>query len=279
MFDVAIIGAGELGGAVAHRLATRDVVRAICLVDESGSLASGKALDLMQAAPIQGFATRISGVSELAYASGAGIVVIADRASGGEWTGDEGLTLVRRIAGDRYPIVIFAGANQREVIERAAREAGAPRMRLIGTAPEALAGAARASVAIEAGCSAKDVSLTVLGVPPDRAIVPWEDASIGGLAATRVLNAPALRRLETRVTRLWPPGPVALATAVVKAIEGMAGLSRMTVSAFVAPDDSAGRRARAAAFPVRLGENGIEEVMMPQLTPHDRVRLETAVLL
>jgi malate dehydrogenase len=279
MFDAAIIGAGELGGAVAHRLAKQEIVGAICLVDEAGTIASGKALDLMQSAPIEGFSTRVAGAAELAFASSAPLVIVADRAKGGEWGGEDALALLKRLTGPSAPVVICAGSAQRDILERAVREGGASRARVIGTAPEALASAARAIVAQETGCSAADVSLTVLGVPPDRIVVPWEDASIGGLSAARVLDAPTLRRLESRVARLWPPGPIALAAAAVKAVRAMRGLSRAAVSAFVAPDDSAGRRARAAAFPIRLGEHGIEDVLMPQLTPHDRVLLDTAILL
>ena len=279
MFDVAIIGAGELGGALAHRLAVRDVVSTLCLIDETGTVAAGKALDLMQGAPIERFTTRISAASELAFGSSARIVVIADRADKGEWSGDEGLALVTRVVGHRDPIVICAGANQRDIVERASREGGMPRMRIVGTAPEALASAARAIVALETGCSAADVSLTVLGVPPDHLVVPWDDATIGGLAAATHVEPPTLRRLESRVARRWPPGPLALAAAAVKAIEAICGHSRAIISAFVAPDDSAGRRERAAAFPVRLGDGGIEQIVIPQLTQRHRVLLDTAVQL
>jgi hypothetical protein len=51
------------------------------------------------------------------------------------------------------------------------------------------------------------------------------------------------------------------------------------LSCFVAPDDSAGRRMRAAAFPTRLGPEGIERVEIPALNTHDRVALDNAVLL
>ena len=62
MQDVAIIGAGELGGALAHVLARRDVASTIRLIDETGGVAAGKALDIMQSAPIERFATRVVGV-------------------------------------------------------------------------------------------------------------------------------------------------------------------------------------------------------------------------
>ena len=52
MTNVAILGAGDLGGAVAHALAARGRIRDLTLVDESAGVAAGKALDLMQSSPI-----------------------------------------------------------------------------------------------------------------------------------------------------------------------------------------------------------------------------------
>src|SRR5262245_59807229 len=65
MQDVAIVGAGELGGNLAHALARRDVVRSIRLIDGAGSLAAGKALDIMQSAPIERFATEVAGATDV----------------------------------------------------------------------------------------------------------------------------------------------------------------------------------------------------------------------
>jgi malate/lactate dehydrogenase len=87
------------------------------------------------------------------------------------------------------------------------------------------------------------------------------------------------RRIAARVPALWPPGPYALAAAAARAIDAMSGRSRRLASAFVAPDDSAGMRRRAAAMPVRFDARGIAEVVAPSLTTADRVALENAVLL
>ena len=64
-------------------------------------MAEGKALDIMQAAPIEGFATQVSGSTDLTTAGGADVVIIADRAGGGEWQGEDGLRLVGAAARDR----------------------------------------------------------------------------------------------------------------------------------------------------------------------------------
>ena len=60
MPDVAILGAGSLGGTLAHALAARGRVRDVCLIDAGGRVAEGKALDITQAAPIEGFSTRVT---------------------------------------------------------------------------------------------------------------------------------------------------------------------------------------------------------------------------
>ena len=280
MRDVAIIGAGELGGTLAHVLARRDVAAAIHLIDDTGRVASGKALDIMQAAPIEGFATPVSGSTDLWAAAGAALIVIADRVGGGEWQGEDGLMLLKLVTDLAVgSVVLCAGAEQRELVERGVRELHIARARLFGSAPEALRGAVRAIVALETNGSPRDVALTVLGVPPSQIVVPWEDATIAGFAATRVLDEQARRRIGARVAPLWPPGPHALASAAVRTIEGVFGRSRQMVSCFVAPDDSSGRRTRTAALPTRLGAGGIASVELPQLNVHDRVALDNAMML
>jgi malate dehydrogenase len=276
----AIIGAGELGGALAHVLARRDLASTIRLIDETGHVAEGKALDIMQAAPIEGFATEVSGSTDLTTAAGAALVVLADRSGGSEWQGEDGLLLLKRLSQlGAGSVVLCAGASQRELIERGVRELRFARERLFGSAPEALAAAVRAIVALETNGSPSDVALTVLGVPPSQVVVPWEEATIGGFAATRVLDEAARRRLAARVEPLWPPGPYALAWAAAKAADAVLGRSRRTMSGFIAPDDSNGRRARTAALPLRLGEAGVLSDKLPSLSVRDRVALDNAMLL
>lgn len=280
MHHVAIFGAGELGGTVAHVLARRDLVRTIRLVDAAGSVAAGKALDIMQASPVEGFATRVTGSADVASASGATIVVLADRAGSGEWDGDEGFLLLKQVAQiARQRVVICAGAKQRELIERGVGEVGFRAEQLFGSAPEALAAAVRALVALETNGSVHDIALTVLGVPPANTVVPWEDATIAGFAASHVLDEPARRRLAAKIEPLWPPGPYALATAAAAAIACVTGQSRRTLSCFVAPSDPSGRRTRTCALPARLGSGGVVRVDTPALSTNARVALDNARLL
>jgi malate dehydrogenase len=280
MQDVAIVGAGELGGNLAHALARRDVVRSIRLIDGSGTVAAGKALDIMQSAPIGQFATQVSGVADISYAAGADVIVIADRAGQGEWSGDAAMLLLKQltqVAGSA--IVWCAGASQRELVERGVREHRYPAERLVGSAPEAFAAALRSLVALETNGSVRDVALTVLGVPPQQTVIPWHTVTIAGFAATDVLSEPVRRRIEARLGALWPPGPYALADAAADAVSSMVEESRRTFSCFVAPSNVIENRYRAIALPVRLVPTGARRIALPELDPRARVALDTAMRL
>ena len=71
MSIVAIIGAGPLGGALAQALAERDRVSEVRLIDPEGRIAEGKALDLLQSAPVEQFTTRLTAATSYAAAAGA----------------------------------------------------------------------------------------------------------------------------------------------------------------------------------------------------------------
>ena len=278
MRSVAIVGAGELGGTIAHALARRDVAGAITLVDDSGRVASGKALDIAQAAPVEGFATQLSGTTDLSNVAGAAVVVVADRVGGSEWQGEDALMLLERLRQFAATgVVVCAGASARELVDRGVRERRMSRARLFGTAPEALAGGARALIALALNGSPRDVSLSVLGVPPTHIVIPWEEVTVGGFALTRLVDEPVRRRLIAKTPALWPPGPHALAAAAVKTIEAMAGRHRQLISVFAAPDASASGATRTAALPVRLDATGIRDVVMPELSAMDRVALGNAM--
>jgi malate dehydrogenase len=277
--SIVIIGAGELGGAVARQVAAADVTSRIVIVDDAGRVAEGKALDIRQSAPVDGYTTHVEGTTDESAVVGADIVIIADRfTNNAEWSDDAGVALVRRVM-YIHPkaVVLCAGARQMDVIERAVREGGVSRQRLFGSAPEALRSAVISMTALEADCSPTEVSLTVVGRPPSEMIVPWGDASIGGRRATDVLSPPAISRLDARLSRLWPPGPMTLASAATRLLREAVTRGRRSVCAFVAVAREEGGHGRVGMLPVIVTPAGIASVVAPTLSTRDRVRLETAL--
>jgi hypothetical protein len=277
---IAILGAGEIGGETARQLAVACLVSRVVLIDEAAAAAAGKALDITQSIAIEGSSSSVSGTGDESAVVGAGVLVIADRlaAPGGEWSGEAGLALLRRVSGlDPLAPVLCAGGAQASLVEQAVGELGLSPARVFGTAPEGLRSAVTALVALEAEAAPADVALSVLGRAPDQIIVPWEAAAIAGRRSTDVLSPPAIRRLEDRLPRLWPPSPITLAAAAASVIRSM--LCRLHRShallAVGARDDGAGRR--PAIMPARVDRGGIAQVETPSLSGRDRVRLETVL--
>ena len=78
MSRVAILGAGPIGAAVAERLARTGWCRRIVLVDPAHEVAAGKALDIRQAGPVEGYDTRVSATADIAACASAALIVVAD---------------------------------------------------------------------------------------------------------------------------------------------------------------------------------------------------------
>lgn len=278
MTTVAIIGAGDLGGAAAQALAAGDRLARILLVDAAVNAAAGKALDIQQSGAVDGFHTRLRATDDFTAVTAARVCIVADRFGppAAEWQGDDGLAMLGRVLpyASEVPIV-FAGAQQAELI--AHNKDVLRRERLIGSAPEAFASAIRSIVALEARCSPSEVILAVLGTPPAGFVVPWSEASIGGYALDRVLTQVQVRGIEGRVARLWPPGPSTLGTAAARIAEAIVTSSRRSFSVLTMLGGEFGIRGRVGALPVLLSSHGIVHVRIPSLNPRERVQLETAL--
>lgn len=277
MSFIAILGAGPLGGAIAQRLAERDRIAEVRLIDPDGTIAQGKALDILQSAPISGFSTRVTASIAIEAAVGGAVAILADAASGHEHSGEDGLALLRRLlrAGLSTPIVC-AGTAQRALIAAAVRELHVDRRHILGSAPYALESALRALTGLAIDGSAVEVGLRVVGVPPDAAFAAWEEASVSGQPASAEIQPHVIAGLTARIPTLWPPGPYALGSACARVAEAIARGSRRRFSCFVALDAGPVRTA-VAAMPVELERTGIRRIVAPALTRQERTLLENAI--
>ena len=284
---VAILGASVLGGALAHKLAGRDRVDEIRLVDPNAKVAAGMALDIKQAGSIEGYRTRVVSAGDVQAAAGAAVIVLAGFArptalNEDEDENDQGeaeYALLKQVAQlDSDAVLVCADASHRPLIERGVREMKIPRARVIGSAPGALASALRALVALEVGGSPSQVALTVLGTPPHHTVISWSDATARGQALTQLLEPPRLTRLKARVPYLWPPGPYTLASAASRVCEAIVGGGSTRVfSCFVGLDRELGARHVVSALSVVLGPQGVTRILTPSLSVHERVELENAL--
>jgi malate dehydrogenase len=275
---VAVIGSGPLGGALAQKLALRNRVPEIRLIDPHSGMAQGKALDILQSAPIESFSARLGAAQTLHSAAGAAAIVFADAgATGTEHVGEAALALVRQIAAmERTSPLVFAGANQQELIGRAVGELHLERTRVLGTASTALESALRALAGLSMDSSGVEVQLQIVGAPPARVAVGWEAASCHGQPLRSLVAPHVLSALTARIPSLWPPGPLALASAAARVVEAIVNGSRRQFSCFVSLDAGPSRNS-VAAMPVVVGPRGVDRVLEPALTRLERTQMENAI--
>ena len=94
----AIIGAGELGGAIAHALAAREAVGRICADRCRRQSRRRKGARHSADGRDPGFATQLRGSSDITDAIGASVCLVADRfgAPFVEWAGEDGYAMLER---------------------------------------------------------------------------------------------------------------------------------------------------------------------------------------
>lgn len=221
---VAILGAGSLGGALASALASHGRFDQLRLIDPQGSLAAGKALDILQSGPIEGVTTRVTGSSSLEAAEGAWVTVLADPSPSAPadlaGTLDMARDLHRRSPG---AVLVCADVPHRLLVARAVATGAVPPDRIVASAPGACASAARALVALEADTSPALVLVQLIAGSAPAAntscTVDWERTSIAGEPASERLSREARVRLDARLAATWPPGPLTLAAAAARVAE------------------------------------------------------------
>ena len=184
------------------------------------------------------------------------------------------MALVGRVARLTTSPLVFAGAGHHVLMTLAIRELKLPAPRLVGSSPVAAAAAARAMMAPALEASPVDVAIPILGLPPNW-VLAWDRASSPGAPVGMPPHAAA--RVEQVLAAGWPPGTYSLASAATAVVRAILTGSRRRYCCFQATPFGSIQPVVFAA-PVTLGPSGIATVAVPELTPRQRVGLESTVL-
>lgn len=273
MSVAAVVGAGALGGAVAHALAERAAFREIRLIDDQTNVAAGKALDIRQSGPIDVVDVDIVATGELLAAAGASVIILADPLSG-PLEGEAGLAVVRQLvrAGTDAPL-LFAGAAHAWLMEKAHVELKVPANRLVGSASAAQVGAARALIGLEMNVSGVDVQVTVVGRPP-AFVLAWSSATVSGSLVRERIAPHRLSAVSRALAGLWPPGPQAIGVATAQLAAALVFGSRRLHQATTVLDGEPGTRGVSTMLPLSLGRGRVLERVMPSLSPQESMGTE-----
>jgi malate dehydrogenase len=274
--NITILGAGDLAATLARRLAERELVRRVVLVDADEGRARGKALDIAQSGPVEGYDVQVEGASRLESAGPAEVLIVADPPA----LEEASLSPARATemtAGWAAAVgagtLLVAGAHAAGLLEAAVAR-GLARERAVGSAPLAFASVLRRRLADELETEPRAVNAAVLGLPPALAVAPAGSARVAGVPVDH-LSATALKRaLAALAVRV--PGPFALAAAAVRVVQALAGSRASVVPVFAVLAGEYGHRGVALAVPARLAAGRIESVIEAELQPIERVAFDNA---
>ncbi|HEY3110716.1 MAG TPA: malate dehydrogenase [Chloroflexota bacterium] len=289
---VTIVGAGNVGGTTAMRLAQRGYAD-IVLYDVVDGLPQGKALDLLEAGPVEGYDCRISGTTDYAATAGSDVVVFtsgAPRKPG--MSRDDLLNVNKKIVEEntaqivRYSpgtIMLMVNNPLDAMAQLAYRASGFPKGRVVGQAGILDTARFRTFLALELNVSVRDVQAYVLGGHGDDMVPVLSYTTVGGVPIEKLLPKERVDAIVERtrkggaeIVELLKTGSAfyAPSAGVMEMLDAIL-LDRKRIlpcSAYL--EGEYGIEDLFVGVPVVLGAGGVERVVEIELNARERAALE-----
>jgi malate dehydrogenase len=283
-----VIGAGNVGATTAHIAAVRGVAREIVLLDIVEGIPQGKALDIYESLPILGQDCRVIGTNDYADTANSDIVVITagvPRKPG--MSRDDLLStnagIVKSCAEQAFvysPSALFiVVSNPLDTMTYLTlKVTGLPRERVLGMAGVLDTARFRSFIAMELGVSVKDVSAFVLGGHGDSMVPLIRYTTVAGIPLAELLPSDRIQALVQRtrdggaeIVQYLKTGSAyyAPATAVVEMLEAIVHDRKQILPCAVLLQGEYGLSDVVCGVPVKLGRNGVEEILSIELTAEE----------
>ncbi len=291
---VSVIGAGQVGSTTAHLLALKGLAD-VTLIDVVDGLAQGKALDITQASPIEGFGGRVQGTTDYAAMADSRLVIVtAGLARKPGMSRDDLLAAnaaivgpiaerISRLAPDAIVIVV---TNPLDVmVALAIKRSGFPRQRVMGMAGVLDSARLRAFIAQQLGIASTEVETMVLGSHGDLMVPLKRFTQLKGKPIDTWLNDAQIEDLFQRtkdagaeLVRLLKQGSAfyAPASGVVEMAGAILGDAHKILPICAWLEGEYGLRDVCIGVPAQLGSRGIDRVIELELTVQERQALSAS---
>ncbi|TFH05236.1 MAG: malate dehydrogenase [Methanosarcina sp.] len=279
MAKISVIGAGNVGATTVQRLAELEQGE-IVMTDIVEGLPQGKALDLMQAGAINGYDTRITGTNDYADIADSDLVIITAGIARKPGMSREDLIktnskiigdVSRNIAEYAPKSIVINVTNPLDIITYVAMKAtGFEPKKVIGMSGVLDAGRFASFIAEELKCSKKDVEAMVIGGHGDLMVPLPQCTTVSGVPLPELLPDETIARLVERtvnggaeIVGLLKQGSAfyAPSAAIVRMAEAVLKDSKRILPASAYLEGQYGQEGIYFGVPVKLGANGIEEIL------------------
>ncbi len=289
---ITIVVAGNVGATTAHWAVAKELGDVV-LIDIIEGLPQGKALDLAESAPLEGFDCRLVGTNDYADTANSDVVVVtAGIARRPGMSRDDLLqtnakivstvvSQVVRYSPNAYMIVV---SNPLDAMVHVAKQvSGWPKQRVMGMAGVLDSARFRYFIAQELGVSVEDVHGFVLGGHGDTMVPVPRYATVNGISITQLLSAEQIARLVQRTrdggaeivnylkqgSAFYAPG-----AAIVQMVEAIVKDKKRVLPAAAYLEGEYGLHDIYVGVPILLGAAGVEKVIEVELTTEEQAALK-----
>jgi malate dehydrogenase len=292
MPKITIIGAGAVGATAAQRIAQMDLGDVV-MTDIVDGLPQGKALDLAQAGPLCGYDSKVTGTNDYKDIEGSDVVVVtAGIARKPGMTREDLLKIngkiIREVSQNitRYApdSIVITVTNPLDIMTFVAMNAtGFEPRRVFGMSGMLDSGRFTTFIAMELGCSVQDISAMVLGGHGDTMLPLPRFSAVSGVPITELMSKDTIQRLVERtvnagaeIVNLLKTGSAfyAPSAAVANMVEAVLKDQKRLMPVCAYLDGEYGMKNIYLGVPVKLGKNGVEEIIELELTDDEKKALD-----
>jgi len=290
-----VVGAGNVGATVAMRVAEKELADVV-LVDVLEGVPAGKALDLAEAAPIEGHDAQLIGITgDYGPAAGSDIVVITaglPRKPG--MSRDDLLTtnakIMKSVVAELKKVapqsILIVVTNPLDAMCHVALDAsGFDKQRVIGMAGVLDSARFRTFIAQELGVSVENTHAFVLGAHGDTMVPLPRYSTVAGIPITELLSPERIEAIVERtrkgggeIVNLLKTGSAyyAPASAAVEMAEAIIKDKKKILPCVTYLQGEYGIKDLFIGVPVKLGAWGVEQIIEITLTPEEQEALHSS---
>ena len=288
---VTVVGAGFVGATAAQRIVEKDLADVV-LIDIVEGLPQGKALDMMESAPVEGFSSKILGTNRYEDTAGSDVIVItAGLARKPGMSRDDLLFknaeivggIVTACAKHSPEAVIVMVTNPLDVMTWLAKErSGFPAACVIGMAGELDSARYAYFIAEKLGCKPGDVEAMVLGGHGDQMVPVLGLTKVKGKSLTGIMDAATIEQINQRtrnggaeIVGFLKTGSAyyAPSSSAVKMVRAILKNTGETIASCVYLEGQYGLKDVYCGVPAQLGRKGVRKVVEIPLTAAERQEL------
>jgi malate dehydrogenase len=289
---ITVIGAGNVGATTAQRLVDKEIANEVVLVDVIEGLPQGKALDMYEATPVETSDVKVAGSNSYGETANSDIVIITAgiaRKPGmtREQLQDTNAGIVKsvteQVVAASPKAILLVVSNPLDVMTYVAlKVSGFERHRVIGMAGILDSARFRSFIALELKVSVEDVNAFVLGGHGDSMVPLPRYSTVAGIPIPELLPKEAVDRLVKRtrdggieIVNYLKTGSAyyAPSSAVVQMAEAIVKDKKRILPCAVFLQGEYGIRDTVVGVPVKLGKNGVEEIIQIKLNDEEQAAL------